>query len=93
MMAPYAEPTTNKGSFRFGSQLHFLQDLTTALRPGGRSELSSWVVVWMVREQWAQWVGRQAGAALRYLTASLAPDQFHRSPFITSPTSEGEACA
>lgn len=61
MMAPYAEPTTNKGSFRFGSQLHFLQDLTTTLRPGGRSEPSSWVGVWLVREQWAQWVGRLAG--------------------------------
>lgn len=79
MMAPYAEPTTNKGSFRFGSQLHFLQDLTTALRPGGRSELSSWVVVWMVREQWAQWVGRQAGGV-------CLPDGVHgRVPGLESP--------
>lgn len=33
-MAPYAEPTTNKSSFRFGSQLHLLRGLTTTVRPG-----------------------------------------------------------
>ena len=69
-MAPYAEPTTNKGSFRFGSQLHLLKDLTTALRPGGRSGLSSWVGVWLAGGKkgrrgvftcWCSWQGPRAG--------------------------------
>lgn len=53
-MAPYVEPTTNKSSFRFGSQLCLLKDLAAALRQRG-SGPSSWVGVWMV--------GRAAGSA------------------------------
>lgn len=34
MMASYVEPTTNKGSFRFGSQFHLLKDATTTQTKG-----------------------------------------------------------
>lgn len=60
-MASYVEPTPNKGSFRFGSQLHLLKDLPTTLSPG------VFLAAFLGRglggegEQLAQLVGRRVG--------------------------------
>lgn len=61
MMASYVEPTPNKGSFRFGNQLHLLKDLPTALSPGVFSGAFLGRGLGGEGEQPAQLVGRRVG--------------------------------
>lgn len=63
-MASYVEPTTNKGSFRFGSQFHLLKDATTTQTKGLIPAAFRGEGVVGEGEQLAQPVGRRVGVQL-----------------------------
>lgn len=64
MRASYVEPSTNKGSFRFGSCLHFLKDFTATVRPGLVRAVFLGRVLDGEGEQLAPLVGRWVGVQL-----------------------------
>lgn len=64
MMASSVEPTTNKGSFRFGSQFHLLKDATTSQTKGLIPTVFWGKGVAGECEQLAQPVGRQVEVQL-----------------------------